>query len=88
MNILQGLDSPQIFIVSLNQRDQIDPECIHAAMTYHHPVYDHRMVRAQARRAELQGQQRSWYCGAYWGFGFHEDGYRSGLEVARALLQE
>lgn len=88
MNILQGLESPQTFIVSLNQRDQIDPERIHAAMAYHHPVYDHRMVRAQARRAELQGRQRSWYCGAYWGFGFHEDGFRSGLQVAEAILQE
>jgi predicted NAD/FAD-binding protein len=88
MNILQGLDSPQTFIVSLNQREKIDPSRIHAVMNYQHPVYDHAMVKAQARRHELQGQQRTWYCGAYWGFGFHEDGFRSGLDVAKAILQE
>ena len=88
MNILQGLDSPQTFIVSLNQREKIDPSRIHAVMNYQHPVYDHAMVKAQARRHELQGQQRTWYCGAYWGFGFHEDGFRSGVDVAKAILQE
>jgi predicted NAD/FAD-binding protein len=88
MNILQGLDSPQTFIVSLNQRGSIDPSRIHAVMNYQHPVYDHAMVKAQARRHELQGQQRSWFCGAYWGFGFHEDGFRSGVDVAKAILQE
>lgn len=88
MNILQGLDSPHTFIVSLNQRERIDPLRIHAVMNYQHPVYDHAMVKAQARRNELQGQQRSWYCGAYWGFGFHEDGFRSGLDVAKRMLTQ
>lgn len=88
MNILQGLDSPHAFIVSLNQRHLIDPELIHAQMHYRHPVYDHAMVRAQARRHELQGRKRSWFCGAYWGFGFHEDGFRSGLDVATAIMRE
>jgi predicted NAD/FAD-binding protein len=86
MNILQGIDSPEPFIVSLNQRSQIDPEKIFAVMQYHHPVYDHAMVSAQSRRGELQGRHRSWFCGAYWGFGFHEDGFRSGHEVAEGIL--
>lgn len=87
MNILQGVDSPEPFIVSLNQRGQIDPDKIFAVMDYQHPQYDHAMVRAQARRGEIQGRHRSWFCGAYWGFGFHEDGFRSGHEVAQALLE-
>ena len=86
MNILQGIDSPEPFIVSLNQRSQIDPSKIFAVMQYHHPVYDHAMVRAQSRRHEIQGKRRSWFCGAYWGFGFHEDGFRSGHEVAEGIL--
>ena len=87
MNILQGLLAPVPFIVSLNQRKSIDPEKIFAVMDYQHPVYDHAMVRAQTRRVEIQGQNRSWFCGAYWGFGFHEDGFRTGHEVAMGLLQ-
>ena len=86
MNILQGIESPEPFIVSLNQRSQIDPAKILAVMQYHHPVYDHAMVRAQLRQSEIQGKRRSWFCGAYWGFGFHEDGFRSGHEVAAGIL--
>ncbi|WP_297799384.1 FAD-dependent oxidoreductase [Arenimonas sp. GDDSR-1] len=71
---------------SLNQRSQIDPAKIFAIMQYHHPVYDHAMVRAQSRRHEIQGKRRSWFCGAYWGFGFHEDGFRSGHEAAEGIL--
>ncbi len=86
MNILQGIESPEPFIVSLNQRSQIDPAKILAVMQYHHPVYDHAMVRAQLRQSEIQGKRRSWFCGAYWGFGFHEDGFRSGHEAAEGIL--
>ncbi len=86
MNILQGMQSPEPFIVSLNQRGRIDPAKILAVMHYQHPVYSHEMVRAQRRRHEINGHNRSWFCGAYWGFGFHEDGFRSGHEVAQALL--
>jgi hypothetical protein len=87
MNILQGVQSPEPFVVSLNQRNRIDPAKILAVMHYQHPVYSHAMVRAQKRRHEINGLNRSWFCGAYWGFGFHEDGYRSGHEVAEALLR-
>ncbi len=87
MNILQGVHSPEPFIVSLNQRERIDPAKILAVMHYQHPVFSHDMVRAQQRRHEINGHNRSWFCGAYWGFGFHEDGFRSGHEVAQSLLR-
>ena len=52
---------------------------------YQHPVYTHAALAAQARRDEIQGQRNTWFAGAYWGWGFHEDGIRSGVQVARAL---
>lgn len=88
MNILQGIDSPEPFVVSLNQRERIDPSRIIAVMDYRHPQYDHAMVRAQTRLDQIQGQRRSWFCGAYWGFGFHEDGFRTGLQAAQGLLRQ
>jgi len=85
MNHLQSLDSPEPFVVTLGRSREIDPAKVLARMQYHHPVYTHASVAAQARRGEISGHHRTWYAGAYWGFGFHEDGLRSGVEVARAL---
>jgi predicted NAD/FAD-binding protein len=85
MNLLQSLDAPEPFVVTLNRTHAIDPARILRRMSYHHPVYTHASVAAQARRAEINGVDRTWYCGAYWGWGFHEDGMRSAVEVARAL---
>lgn len=85
MNLLQGLDAPVDFIVSLNCTSRIDPSKILRKLQYHHPIYTHQSVAAQARRGEINGLNRSYYCGAYWGFGFHEDGLRSGVEVAELL---
>ena len=85
MNLLQGLDAPEPLIVTLNRTDRIDPARILRRMHYHHPVYNHASVAAQARRAEIQGQRRTWFAGAYWGWGFHEDGMRSAVDVANAL---
>jgi predicted NAD/FAD-binding protein len=85
MNLLQGLDAPEPFIVSLNQDQAIDPENVLRRMTYTHPIYTTASVAAQARKAEIQGQHRTWYAGAYWGWGFHEDGMRSAVEVAQGL---
>ena len=85
MNILQSLTSPEPFVVTLNRSADIDASKILARMRYQHPVYTHASVAAQARRDEINGVNRTWYAGAYWGFGFHEDGLRSGVEVARAL---
>lgn len=85
MNLLQGLDAPEPLIVTLNRTDQIDPARILRRMRYQHPVYSHASVAAQSRRAEIQGQRHTWFAGAYWGWGFHEDGMRSAVDVANAL---
>lgn len=85
MNLLQGISSPEPFVVTLNRSDAIDPLKVLRRMRYQHPVYTHAAVAAQRRIAEIQGVNRTWFAGAYWGFGFHEDGMRSGVDVARAL---
>jgi len=85
MNILQGIRSDTTFCVSLNQTDAIDPQRILRRFTYAHPQYSLAGLAAQARWAELQGQHHSYYCGAYWANGFHEDGVVSGLCAAAAL---
>lgn len=82
MNILQGIKAPQTFCVSLNQTDAIDPGKILGRYTYAHPQFSLAGVQAQARHAELCGTRHSYYCGAYWGNGFHEDGVVSALRVA------
>jgi predicted NAD/FAD-binding protein len=85
MNLLQGIESPEPFVVTLNRTAAIDPDKVLARMQYHHPVYSHASVAAQMRKAEIQGQRHTWFAGAYWGWGFHEDGMRSAVEVAEAL---
>lgn len=86
MNRLQALDVPTQVFVTLNRDEDVDPARVLARMRYEHPCFDLAAVAAQSRRGAIQGRARTWYCGAYWGFGFHEDGYRSGVEAARALL--
>lgn len=85
MNLLQGLTSREPFVVTLNRTAAIDPAKIIARMRYAHPEYTHASVAAQARRGEINGVDRIWYAGAYWGWGFHEDGIRSAVDVVRAL---
>ena len=85
MNMLQNLEAPQTFCVSLNANDIINPKKILRTMTYYHPQYTLNSVAAQNRHAEINGVRRTFYCGAYWGYGFHEDGVKSGLLVARAF---
>ncbi|MGV8944437.1 NAD(P)/FAD-dependent oxidoreductase [Thermomonas sp.] len=85
MNLLQGIGAPQPLVVTLNRTDAIDPAKVLRRMNYHHPVYTHASVAAQARRQEIQGMRNTWFAGAYWGWGFHEDGMRSAVEVARGL---
>lgn len=88
MNLLQGLQSRQPFIVTLNRGDAIDPARVLARMHYHHPVHTLASVAAQARRDEISGHQRCWYAGAYWGWGFHEDGVASALDVVRGIQSQ
>ena len=85
MNILQGLQSETTFCVSLNQTEDIDPDKILKRFRYAHPQYSQAGLLAQARWQELQGAQNSYYCGAYWANGFHEDGVVSALRVAAAF---
>lgn len=85
MNLLQGLPGDTPLVVTLNRTRDIDPGRILARREYRHPVHDHAAVAAQARKREIQGANRTWFAGAYWGWGFHEDGMRSGVEVANAL---
>jgi predicted NAD/FAD-binding protein len=81
MNRLQSLRAEHEFCVTLNRTSQIDPAKVIRTIDYHHPVYTAEGVRAQARAEEISGQNRTSYCGAYWGWGFHEDGVVSALRV-------
>jgi predicted NAD/FAD-binding protein len=85
MNMLQSLRAPEPFVVTLNPTRAIDEERVIKRLTYMHPVFTPAAVTAQSRRNLIQGQRRTWFAGAYWGFGFHEDGMRSAVEVSRAL---
>jgi predicted NAD/FAD-binding protein len=85
MNLLQGIDAPQPLVVTLNRTDAIDPDTVLRRMRYEHPVYTHASVAAQTRKGEIQGRRHTWFAGAYWGWGFHEDGMRSAVDVAHAL---
>jgi predicted NAD/FAD-binding protein len=85
MNLLQGLRSAEPFIVSLNPQAAIAPQKVLRRLAYAHPLFTRAAVAAQANRDAIQGQRRTWFAGAYWGFGFHEDGVRSAVEVCRAL---
>ncbi len=81
MNRLQSLDAPETFCVTLNRRAAIDASKIIASDAFSHPRFTAEAVRAQARHAEINGQQNTYYCGAYWGYGFHEDGVNSALRI-------
>ena len=82
MNLLQGIEAQETFCVSLNQTPLINPAQILARFDYAHPQYSIAALAAQARQGELQGRRHSYFCGAYWGNGFHEDGVLSALKVA------
>ena len=86
MNILQRLESAEPFCVTLNREESIRPEKILQRYVYEHPMYTPAAVAAQKRHGEISGQdKRTHFCGAYWGYGFHEDGVKSALAVAQAF---
>ena len=85
MNILQQLETEQTICVTLNNTAVIAKESILQRFEYAHPVFNSYSMEAQQRRAEINGVNRRWFCGAYWYNGFHEDGVRSAVDVARAL---
>ncbi len=83
MNILQGLRSRHTFCVTLNATGQIDPRKIIKRLHYTHPLFTPQGIAAQARHAEISGVNRTHYCGAYWRYGFHEDGVVSALQALK-----
>ena len=85
MNRLQNLPGKTPFFVTLNPARDVLPEALHYSTIYDHPLFDAAAIAAQAKLWALQGQQRTWYCGAYFGAGFHEDGLQAGLAVAEQL---
>jgi predicted NAD/FAD-binding protein len=88
LNKLQPLPFTQPVVVSLNPVRPIAPAQILGEFDYDHPVFDQAAVRAQSAMLLLQGNQHTYYCGAWMGYGFHEDGLKAGLGVARALLRQ
>ena len=85
LNRLQGLRAAEQYCVTLNPRGGIDERGVLRRFAYRHPLYTREAVHAQARWADVSGVNRTHYCGAYWFYGFHEDGLNSALRVARAL---
>jgi predicted NAD/FAD-binding protein len=85
MNRLQNIDPTYPLFVSLNPLTEPDPAHVFARFDYDHPVFDSAAIDAQAQLPEIQGQHRTWFCGSYCGWGFHEDGLRAGIAVAKAL---
>ena len=85
MNILQSIGAPQELCLSLNLAQVVDPAKIYKQMTYHHPVYNPESLVARHSHREISGVNRTHYCGAYWGYGFHEDGVKSALEVCKTF---
>ncbi len=85
MNNLQRLRTDRQYLVTLNRGAEIDPEKVIRRFSYEHPVYTREGVAAQGRHAEISGVRRTHYCGAYWGWGFHEDGVVSALRACERI---
>ena len=85
MNILQSLDAKPDFLVTLNSNNKIDPSKIIKKVEYHHPLFTVDAISAQKKKKQINGVNNTFYCGAYWGNGFHEDGVNSALDVCELL---
>lgn len=88
LNILQKFDSPEPIILTLNRSNEIDPSKVLATMALQHPAFSRASVDAQIQRVKINGQRRTWFSGAYWRYGSHEDGLRTAVSVAKALNVE
>jgi len=86
MNSLQPIPQDDPHFVTLNSRRPIREDLIYDQVTLHHPVYDLAALKAQSRLREINGANRTWFCGAWMRHGFHEDGLTSGLDVAEAII--
>ena len=85
MNMLQGLDARKTYCVSLNQTRSIEASAVIRRIRYEHPLFTPGRDQAQANHAALIRRRGLSYCGAYWGYGFHEDGVRSALSIGEAF---
>ena len=83
MNILQTLKSKKVYCVTLNNTTSIDESKIIKKIIYHHPLFDLESVKAQNQKNKICGSNNTYFCGAYWGYGFHEDGVNSALDVCK-----
>ena len=88
MNSLQDLGSDRNYFVSLNPITEPDEQKIVAELSYEHPVFGSEALIAQRQLAQIQGKARTWFAGAWTGYGFHEDGIRSAINVVEALGAE
>ena len=85
MNILQNIEANKTFCVTLNDNDSVDKNRILKKITYHHPLFTVNAIEAQKRKSEINGVNNTYYCGAYWRNGFHEDGVVSALDVCSSF---
>ena len=85
LNQLQGHVSPDPICITLNATRWIDESKVLRQIEYHHPVYRREALAAQKRFGEINGRNRTYFCGAYWGHGFHEDGVNSALAVGQCF---
>lgn len=85
MNRLQSLSTAEDYCVTLNDTESVDERRVLREMTYFHPLYTLDAIRAQSRWNEISGRNRTHFCGAYWFYGFHEDGFNSAIRVAEKL---
>jgi len=85
MNRLQNLTAKERYCVTLNQNTQIDKDAMLRDLNYAHPLYTLDAIRAQRRWHEISGKRGLHFCGAYWFYGFHEDGLNSAIRVAKSL---
>ena len=83
MNILQSIECDETFCVTLNNQQLVDKDKVLKKIIYHHPLFTVEGIRAQKRKSEINGVNNTFYCGAYWHNGFHEDGVVSALEVCK-----
>ncbi|MFC1796974.1 NAD(P)/FAD-dependent oxidoreductase [Pseudomonadota bacterium] len=88
MNILQNLQAPMQFCVTLNHRQAIDPDKIIRVINYSHPIFTERAVAAQKRHRDINGARRTYFCGAYWRYGFHEDGVLSAINALEHFRED
>jgi predicted NAD/FAD-binding protein len=88
MNILQRLETREPLLVTLNRSEAVDPSRVLRRMVYHHPLFTPASVAAQARQREINGARRTYFCGAWWRNGFHEDGVASAESAVAHLEQD